>query len=163
MRSFTFLAGVLAATFVAAAAAADRAPRSLDPDARLDAAIQVAQQRGQAQRATVLDNFKFVGHSDLGGDIDFGDVWAHGDYAYVGSRCGDEALGGGGVRVVDISHPTHPTVVSTLVNDEFTRAEDVVVPACRRHRSPATSPSSASRPASAAGTRARCRPGFASS
>ncbi|TML16026.1 MAG: hypothetical protein E6G31_02890 [Actinobacteria bacterium] len=127
MRSFTFLAGVLAATFVAAAAAADRAPRSLDPDARLDAAIQVAQQRGQAQRATVLDNFKFVGHSDLGGDIDFGDVWAHGDYAYVGSRCGDEALGGGGVRVVDISHPTHPTVASTLVNDEFTRAEDVVV------------------------------------
>src|SRR5207247_9625663 len=85
-------------------------------------------ERGQAKRATVRDNFKFVGHSDLGGDIDFGDVWAHRDFAYVGSRCGDQALGGGGVRVVDISHPTQPNVVSTLANDEFTRAEDVVVP-----------------------------------
>jgi len=127
MRFCTVLAGVLAAAFMAASAPADPTPRSLDPDARLDAAIQAAQQRGQAQQAPLLDNVKLVGHSDLGGDIDFGDVWAHGDYAYVGSRCGDEALGGGGLRVVDISHPTHPTVVSTLANDEFTRAEDVVV------------------------------------
>jgi hypothetical protein len=127
MRFLTVLAGVLATTFMAASAAANPPPRSLDPDARLDATIQAAQQRGQAQQPPLLDNFKLVGHSDLGGDIDFGDVWAHGDYAYLGSRCGDQALGGGGVRVVDISHPTHPTVVSTLANDEFTRAEDVVV------------------------------------
>ena len=86
MRFFTVLTGVLAAAFMAASAPAGPPPRSLDPDARLDAAIQAAQQRGQAQQAPLLDNFKLVGHSDLGGDIDFGDVWAHGDYAYVGSR-----------------------------------------------------------------------------
>src|SRR4029453_7014791 len=127
MRFFTAMAGVLAAGFIAVSAAADPSQRSLDPDARLDAAIQTAQQQVQTSQSPVLDNFKLVGHSDLGGDIDFGDVWAHGDYAYVGSRCGDQALGGGGVRVVDISPPAHPTVVSTLANDEFTRAEDVVV------------------------------------
>jgi hypothetical protein len=126
MRFITVVAGVLAAAAMAASAAADL-PSAVDPDARLDAAIQAAPARGQARQAALLDNFKFVGHSDLGGDIDFGDVWGHGDYAYVGSRCGDKALGGGGVRVVDISQPTHPTVVSRLPNDEFTRAEDVVV------------------------------------
>jgi hypothetical protein len=127
MRLFTVLAGLLAVAFISASADANPPSRSLDPDARLDATIHAAQQRGQAQQPPLLDNFKFVGHSDLGGDIDFGDVWAHGDFAYVGSRCGDQALGGAGVRVVDISHPTHPTVVSTLANGEFTRAEDVVV------------------------------------
>jgi hypothetical protein len=127
MRLFTLVVGVLAAACMAASAGADLQPLSLDPDARLDAAIKAAQQRSEAQQAALFDNFKLVGHSDLGGDIDFGDVWAHRDFAYVGSRCGDQALGGGGVRVVDISHPTHPTVVSTLANDQFTRAEDVVV------------------------------------
>ena len=93
----------------------------------IDAAIAGLSNRGSDRKAAVLENFKFVGHTDLGGDIDFGDVWGHGNYAYVGSRCGEQALGGGGVRVVDISHPTHPRVVSTLPNDSFTRAEDVVV------------------------------------
>jgi hypothetical protein len=127
MGFLTVLAGVFAAAFMATSASADLSPPALDPDARLDAAIHAAQARGQARQVALLDNFKFVGHSDLGGDIDFGDVWGHGNYAYVGSRCGDEALGGGGVRVVDITNPTHPAVVSTLANDEFTRAEDVVV------------------------------------
>jgi hypothetical protein len=61
------------------------------------------------------------------GGIDFADVWAHGDTTYVGSRCGPDATGGGGVRVVDISNPRQPAVVGTLPNPEFTRAEDVVV------------------------------------
>src|SRR5262245_58974541 len=93
----------------------------------LDATIARLGSRGSESKSALRENFKVVGHTDLGGDIDFGDVWGHGNFAYVGSRCGDQAFGGGGVRVVDISHPTHPTVASTLVNDEFTRAEDVVV------------------------------------
>jgi hypothetical protein len=99
------------------------------PEARLDQAIATAAaNRGRDRHGAVLDNFKFVGHSDLGGgEIDFADVWAHGETAYVGSRCGPEATGGGGVRVVDISNPRHPRVVSVLPNPEFTRAEDVVV------------------------------------
>src|SRR5262249_46330736 len=77
----------------------------------LDAAIARLGSRGSERKSAVLENFKFVGHTDLGEDVDFGDVWGHGNFAYVGSRCGDQALGGGGVRVVDISHPTHPVVV----------------------------------------------------
>lgn len=99
------------------------------PEARLDQAIATAAaNRGQDRRGGTFDNFKFVGHSDLGGGtVDFADVWAHGDTAYVGSRCGPEAQGGGGVRVVDISNPRHPRLASVLPNPEFTRAEDVVV------------------------------------
>jgi hypothetical protein len=75
----------------------------------------------------VLERFELVGHAALGGGVDSADLWANGDYAYVGSSCGSERSGGGGVRVVDISRPTHPLMVSRLPNDVFTRAEDVVV------------------------------------
>ena len=103
-----------------------------NPDASLDQAIEAA--RGQDRKSSiVLDNFKFVGHSNLGGGIDFADVWAHGDYAYVGTSCGEYRTGGGGVRVASIGQPTHPALVSTLHNREFTRAQDVVV---RRVRTP---------------------------
>jgi len=76
---------------------------------------------------TVLDNFKFVGHSPLDGFGDYGDVYAHGDFAYIGSRCSTTRQGGDGVQVVDISHPKNPKLVSTLPNPPFTRAEDVTV------------------------------------
>jgi hypothetical protein len=121
---------------VAAAAALAVAPTGAGggstantPETGLDRAMATAAaNRGHDRQGAMLDNFKFVGHSDLGGgSIDFADVWAHRDTAYVGSRCGPEHQGGGGVRVVDISHPTHPVLVSTLPNPEFTRAEDVVV------------------------------------
>jgi hypothetical protein len=75
----------------------------------------------------ILKKFTLLGHSDLGGDIDFGDLWADGNYAYVGTRCGSANVGGGGVRVVDISDPTAPTVVSKLMNPQYTRAEDLTV------------------------------------
>ncbi len=75
----------------------------------------------------VLDNFTFVGHSSLDGFGDYGDLYANGDFAYIGSRCGAAHQGGAGVQVVDISHPAHPTLVSKLPNPPFTRAEDVSV------------------------------------
>lgn len=98
-----------------------------DPQSAAAAARATHHSRGKEKHSAVLDNFKFVGHTDLGGGVDFGDVWALGSYAYVGTRCGEEAHGGAGVRVVDISHPTHPRVVASLDNPPFTRAEDVVV------------------------------------
>src|SRR5207249_3069492 len=52
---------------------------------------------------------------------------AHGDFAYVGSRCSSTRQGGDGVQVVDISHPDRPQLVSKLPNPAFTRAEDVTV------------------------------------
>ncbi|CAN5266856.1 hypothetical protein BH20ACT24_BH20ACT24_06670 [soil metagenome] len=75
-----------------------------------------------------LRNFELVGHHDLGGEpFDFGDVWGHESFAYVGTRCGEDLSGGHGVRVVDISDPSNPVLGSALPNPAFTRAEDVVV------------------------------------
>jgi hypothetical protein len=124
----SLIVGVAFALAVAPAGAGGASAGSNAPETQLDRAIAAAANRGQDRKGAVLDNFKFVGHSDLGGgSVDFADVWAHGKTAYVGSRCGREAQGGGGVRVVDISNPRHPALVSTLPNPEFTRAEDVVV------------------------------------
>ena len=75
----------------------------------------------------IFENFTLLGHNDLGGYEDFGDVAVLGNYAYVGSRCGHDGLGGHGVQVVGISNPANPTVVSTLPNPVNSRAEDVVV------------------------------------
>ncbi len=100
------------------------------PEGGLERAVSIATaSHGRDRQAAVFQNFKLVGHSDLGGGIDFADIWAHGDFAYVGTSCGGNVSreGGGGVRVVDISHPTQPVLVSTLPNDRFTRAQDVVV------------------------------------
>jgi hypothetical protein len=131
VRVFTrisLVVGAAVALAVAPAGASGGSAVRNAPEIRLDQAIATAAaNRGRDRQGAVLDNFKFVGHSDLGGGIDFADVWAHGDFAYVGSRCGPEATGGGGVRVVDISNPRQPALVGVLPNPEFTRAEDVVV------------------------------------
>jgi hypothetical protein len=112
---------------VAAAGASGHEGPSPDPEAVRDELIAAA--RGQDRQTAVLDNFRFVGHSNLGGGIDFADVWAHGDFAYVGTSCGGNVSrdGGGGVRVANIARPTQPVLVSTLPNAQFTRAQDVVV------------------------------------
>ncbi|HET9139279.1 hypothetical protein [Actinophytocola sp.] len=81
----------------------------------------------RAPAGTVLDNFTFVGHSPLDGFNDYGDLYAHGDFAYIGSRCSSTRQGGDGVQVVDISHPKRPRLVGKLANPAFTRAEDVTV------------------------------------
>src|SRR5207247_7775211 len=97
------------------ASAGSSAQRS--PEGGLQRTVSTATANsGRDRQAAVFQNFKLVGHTDLGGDIDFADVWALGNYAYVGSSCGGFVSrdGDGGVRVVDISHPTHPVVVSTL-------------------------------------------------
>ncbi len=74
-----------------------------------------------------LEHFEFVGHSELDGFADYGDVWGHGNFAYVGSRCGEDGRGGDGVQVVSLRDAAHPAVVSTLSNRPDTRVEDVVV------------------------------------
>jgi hypothetical protein len=116
----------------ASAAARSAQPRPLGPDQRLDRLRHRVQAAGaQATAAATLDNFKLVGHSALDGFGDYGDLFAHGNFAYVGSRCGEGAQGGDGVQVVDIANPRHPRLVSKLVNPAFTRAEDVTVRAVR--------------------------------
>ena len=80
-----------------------------------------------ADQPMTLEHFEFVGHSELDGFADYGDVWGHGNYAYVGWRCGEDGRGGDGVQVVSLRDAAHPTVVSTLSNRPDTRVEDVVV------------------------------------
>jgi hypothetical protein len=113
----------------AAAAPTPPAPtQTLSPDQQLDRAIQrAAAQQGGRQSKVTQDNFQLVAHAPLDGFGDYGDVYAHGDYAYVGSRCGAEHQGGDGVQVVDISRPSRPRPVSKLPNPPFTRAEDLTV------------------------------------
>lgn len=97
------------------------------------AALAVAASAAAAPRARpsrpgpTLQNFTLVGHAGLGGDIDFADLWAYGDFAYVGTSCGPNGGGAGGVRVVSLANPRRPKVVSRLPNAQFTRAQDVVV------------------------------------
>jgi hypothetical protein len=74
-----------------------------------------------------LDGFTVVGHIDPGGIRDYGDVYAHRDVAYLGTRCGRRNHGGFGVKVIDISDPANPVLASTLATPRFSRAEDVVV------------------------------------
>jgi len=103
-------------------------PRLRDPDEALIAQIRAqARSAGVQPARAVRDHFRVIGHTDLGGFADFGDVWAQGRWAYVGSRCGADNNGGSGVRVVDISDPSNPHQVSVLSNPRYTRAEDVVV------------------------------------
>ncbi len=70
-------------------------------------AIQAAQQaQGGVLRAPVEKNLSLVGFLNLGMSSD---VWAHGNFAYVGG------FGPGApVRVIDISDPANPLLVNTL-------------------------------------------------
>ncbi|OFW74894.1 MAG: hypothetical protein A2Y55_13540 [Actinobacteria bacterium RBG_16_68_12] len=54
-----------------------------------------------------------------------GDVWAHGDYAYVGAWA--EPCDGRGVRILDVSNPASPTQVATAAGYPDTSAEDMQV------------------------------------
>jgi len=54
-----------------------------------------------------------------------GDVWAHGNYAYVGAWA--EPCDGRGVRILDVSNPASPTQVATAAGYPNTSAEDMQV------------------------------------
>jgi hypothetical protein len=104
------------------------ASQAQDPGQRLDQMIhRLAQAKAARTSGATLNNFRLVGHAPLDGFGDYGNLYAHGDFAYVGSRCGAQHQGGDGVQVVDISHPSRPRTVSTLPNPAYTRAEDVKV------------------------------------
>jgi hypothetical protein len=98
--------------------------RLQDPEQYIREALTGA--GGGAEPGPRLENFELVGHVDP--DVsDYGDLWAHEDVAYLGTRCGTRAHGGFNVQVVDISDPAHPVLADELPNARYTRAEDVVV------------------------------------
>ena len=64
----------------------DRLPRKRIPwtIGRSTAHVSPPSARAGTPAEPFLDNFELVGHTDLGATDTNGDVWVHGDYAYVG-------------------------------------------------------------------------------
>src|SRR6187549_494820 len=125
VRAAPFFVASLAFLLAAGGIAASARSPVRDPEG-LMAGEPLSPQEG-ADLPMTLEHFEFVGHSELDGFADYGDVWGHGNYAYVGSRCGEDGRGGDGVQVVSLRDAEHPSVVSTLSNRPDTRVEDVVV------------------------------------
>jgi hypothetical protein len=73
----------------------------------------------------VARHFRVLGHSDLGAVDTNGDVWAHGNFAYVGTWA--VPCTGRGVKIVDVSNLRRPRMIGTLAARPGTSAEDMVV------------------------------------
>jgi len=73
----------------------------------------------------VARNFKVLGHHDLGKTEMNGDVWLHGDFAYVGTWV--IPCNGRGVKILDVSKLRHPELIGTAAARRGTSAEDIVV------------------------------------
>lgn len=80
---------------------------------------------GDPSGAPVSEGFRVVGHNALGGRDASGDVWVHGDFAYVGTWA--SPCSGRGVKIIDVSDPTAPRVIGAAAARRGTSAEDMVV------------------------------------
>ena len=70
-------------------------------------------------------NFRVLGHHDLGLSESNGDVFVHGNFAYVGTW--RDPCNGRGVKIVDVSDLSDPQLIGTLAGRAGTSAEDMVV------------------------------------
>ncbi len=78
----------------------------------------------------IADNFDVLGHNGLGGSDGrflFGDVWVHGDFAYVGSFGSFGDCTRRGVAIIDVSDLSAPRVTGSLPTPLGTDGQDVVV------------------------------------
>jgi hypothetical protein len=108
---------------VASPAGAVSAP---DPAvAKLAAKAQALASSAGEGRAARNFNFQLLGHHDLGLEDTNGDVWVHGNFAYVGTWA--DPCTGRGVKIVDVSDLDDPQLVGTAGAREGTSAEDMVV------------------------------------
>ena len=73
----------------------------------------------------LANNFEVLGHNDLGLQDTNGDVWVHGDFAYVGTWA--DPCTGRGVKIIDVSDLSAPRVIGALAKHPGTSAEDMVV------------------------------------
>lgn len=67
---------------------------------------------------------RLIGKLGIPGGL-HGDVWSHGDFAYVGTWSGP--CPGTGVKIIDVSDPAAPHVVATAAGYPNTSAEDMQV------------------------------------
>ena len=109
-------------------------PEKADPGLQnaLDHLNQRAKAYGLANHAppsdpsgAFVDGFEVVGHNALGARDANGDVWVHGDFAYVGTWA--SPCTGRGVKIIDVSDPTAPRVIGSAAARRGTSAEDMVV------------------------------------
>jgi hypothetical protein len=73
----------------------------------------------------LANNFDVLGHNDLGAQDSSGDVWVHGNFAYVGTW--GSPCTGRGIKIIDVSDLTAPRVIGAVAKRAGTSAEDVVV------------------------------------
>jgi hypothetical protein len=129
------LAAMASLILIAQSTLAAGPPEKADPGLQnaLDALNQRARAYGLANHAPpgdpagapVADGFNVLGHNALGGRDASGDVWVHGDFAYVGTW--SSPCTGRGVKIIDVSDPTAPRMVGTAAARRGTSAEDMVV------------------------------------
>lgn len=70
-------------------------------------------------------NMELVGHWDPGVTSFSADIWAHENFAYLGSP--NRGCTGHGARIIDVSDPTQPAHVATIAAGAGRSAEDIVV------------------------------------
>ena len=126
MRKIRLLAfGIAAAVFVATAVAASASTSPVDQarDALRQRVLQaLANVEGAGSTPAAGRQTRELGNLAL--EQTTADVWAHGDYAYVGSWAAPCGLG---VRIIDVSDPANPALVATAAAYDGTSAEDVEV------------------------------------
>jgi hypothetical protein len=98
-----------------------------NPSAALTRAAKEVKAKAAVQNGenSQTRNIEVLAHHDLGASGLNADVYSFRKFAYVGVWSG--ACPATGVKVVDISKPREPELVSVLQNPEGTSAEDVVV------------------------------------
>jgi hypothetical protein len=121
-----FVLGILGAALAAVPAGVVAAPTA-EERARQKLQRHVGAESAQSPGANepVTKNFEVVGHHDLGLSETNGDVWVHGNFAYVGTW--SDPCTGRGVKIVDVSDPANPQLVGTLGARAGTSAEDMKV------------------------------------
>lgn len=80
---------------------------------------------GGGQTDPVARNFEVLGHHDLGNRDTNGDVWVHGNFAYVGTWA--IPCTGEGAKIVDVTDLRAPQLIGRVGAREGTSAEDIVV------------------------------------
>ncbi len=89
----------------------------------LTAALLISLGRAAAQGPGSSSNLELVGSLQLS-PVN-ADVWGHGNFAYVGTW--SAGCPGTGVKIIDISDPRTPRLVTTAAGEPNTSAEDMVV------------------------------------
>jgi PA domain-containing protein/LVIVD repeat-containing protein len=124
MRRFSIVSVAVAALTLATSASAMSPPTG--PDAALEKHHRGAVHTDASEPTPlILRNFELLGHHDLGAEDTSGDVWVHGDFAYVGTW--SDPCTGQGVKIIDVSDLNAPSLIGRLAARPGTSAEDVIV------------------------------------